>query len=300
MYNIFQQKSLDENKRCCRLYPESKDLEALLLVFLQAKEILEKKDGDIFKQVDYNLDSEDLKEKMKKSEILFPDANIKDELIQIFLVNLCEGLAENNKDFEKPLEHLQASVKKFLAKGNGVFAQSQLPVLVEKTIEETLLERDFVTFLLIFIFSSLYYAPRENFLRELDTSFWEEGFCPVCGENPHYGYLREEDGAKFLECWLCETGWRYPRIKCPYCKTENQEKLGFFTVGENKVCRIYFCRECQKYHKVFGWKEYAREEGSAAMHHLHTLHYDKLAMKEGFSPGSGLKWVEKKDDGLVN
>lgn len=300
LYYVLQQKVLDENKRCSKLYPESRDLEALLLVFLQAKDFLEKQNEDIFRKVDYKLDPEDLKEKMRKSEKLFSDVHIKSEFMQTFLAGLCEGLAKNNKDFKEPLEHLRASVKDFLAEKNDVFAQSQLPVLVEKTVEETLLEKDFITFLLVFVFSSLYYAPREKFLKELDTSLWEENFCPACGEVPHYGFLRKEDGAKFLECWLCGTGWRYPRIKCPYCKTEDQEKLGFFTVGKNKVCRIYFCRECQKYHKVFNWKEYTHEEGTAAMHHLHTLHFDKLALKEGFFPGSKLKWIEEKDNGLVN
>ena len=300
LYDVFQQKVLDENKRCCKLYPESRNLDALLLVFYQAKEFLEKQNADIFERVDCEFHPEELKEKMKRSERLIPDAYLKGELIQIFLASLCEEFVKNNKDFEEPLEHLQASVKDFLAEKNDIFPQSQLSVLVEKVHEETLLERDFVTFLLIFIFSSLYYAPREDFLKELDTSFWEEGFCPVCGENPHYGFLREEDGAKFFECWLCGTNWRYPRLKCPYCKNEDQEKLGFFTVGENEVCRMYFCRECQKYYKIFNWKKYTEEEALAFMHHLHTLHFDKLALKEGFSSGSGLKWVEKKDNGLVN
>lgn len=300
LYSVFQQKVLDENKKCCKLYPGSKNLNTLLSVFYQAKEIFEKQNEDIFEQVDFKLSPKELKEKMRKSEILIPNAHIEGELVQTFLASICEELVKNNKDFEEPLKHLQASVKDFLAEKNDIFPQSQLPVLVEKIVEETLLERDFVTFLLIFIFSSLYYGPREDFIKELDTSLWEESFCPVCGESPHYGFLREEDGAKFLECWLCGTNWRYPRIKCPYCKTVDQKKLGFFTVGENEICRIYFCRECQKYYKIFNWKKYKGEEILVFMHHLHTLHFDKLALKEGFSPGSELKWVDKEDNGLVN
>ncbi|MFW5649484.1 MAG: formate dehydrogenase accessory protein FdhE [Candidatus Alkaliphilus sp. MAG34] len=300
MYNVFQQKILDENKRCCRLYPESGDLDTLLLIFFQARELLREQNPDIFEQVDCKMHPEEVKEKMKKSEKLIPDAHVQGEPVKIFLAGLCEELVKNNKDFEKPLEHLQTSIRDFLDENNDIFPQSQLPVLVEKVVEETLLDRDFVAFLLTFIFSSLYYVPREGFLEELDTHFWEESFCPVCGENPHYGFLREEDGAKFLECWLCGTSWRYPRVKCPYCETEDQEKLGFFTVGENEICRVYFCRECQKYYKIFNWKKYAEEGASAAMHHLHTLHFDKLALKEGFSSSSGLKWVAKEDDGLVN
>ncbi len=306
MYNVFQvfqQKVLDEDKRCCELYPESKNLDTLLLIFSQAKESLREQNEDIFKRVDYKLPLEELKEKMRRSEVLFPDASVKGEHVQIFLAGICEELVKNNKDFEEPLEHLQASVKNFLAEKSDNFAQSQIPVLVEKIVEETLLDRDFVNLLLIFIFSSLYYELREDFLEELDTALWRENICPVCGESPHYGFLREEDGVRFFECWLCGTSWRYPRMKCPSCKIEDQEKLGYFTVDENEVCRIQFCRECQKYYKIFNWKAYVNYTeggGLAAMHHLHTLHYDKLALKEGFSPGSGLKWVEEKDNGLVN
>lgn len=93
-------------------------------------------------------------------------------------------------------------------------------------------------------------------------------------------------------------------MKCPYCETEEQHEMGYFTVDENKVCRVQFCQECKKYWKIFNWdayKKYTEEEDAlASMHHLHTLHFDKLALKEGFSPGSGLKWVEEKDNGLVN
>lgn len=300
VFKVFQQEVLDENKRCHELYSESKNLDTLLLMFFQAKQLFKEQNEDIFEQIDCKFDLEELKNKMRKSEKLIPDACLEGEHVQKFLANLCEELVKNNEDFEKPLEHLQASVKDFLAEKNDVFAQSQLPVLVEKIVEETLLERDFVTFLLIFIFSTLYYGPRENFLEKLDTSLWGESFCPVCGERPHYGFLREDDGAKFLECWLCGTSWRHPRIKCPYCDIVDQEQMGFFTVGEDKICRIYFCRKCQKYYKIFNWKEYAVEGALAAMHHLYTLHFDKLALKEGFSSGSGLKWVEEKDNELVN
>lgn len=307
MYNVFQvfqQKVLDEDKRCCEVYPESKNLDTLLLVFSQAKENFKEQNEDIFKRIDCKLPLEKLKEKMRKSEVIFPDASVKGEHVKKFLAAICDELVKNNKDFEKPLEHLQASVKDFLAERDDNFAQSQIPVLVEKIVEETLSERDFVNLLLIFIFSSLYYGPREDFLEEVDTTIWKEKFCPVCGETPHYGFLRGEDRARFMECWLCGTSWRYPRMKCPYCETENQEEMGYFTVDENEVCRVQFCRECKKYWKIFNWeayKGYAEEEDAlASMHHLHTLHFDELALKEGFSSGSGLKWVEEKDNGLVN
>ncbi|NLC11905.1 MAG: formate dehydrogenase accessory protein FdhE [Firmicutes bacterium] len=295
MYSILEQAALDESKKCLSLYAGANNLEAMLTVLSEAKKALVEQEGDFFRPDQFDLSPEEIRKKLRESQVLMPAAYFKDEQVQRFISYFCDELINSNRDFRKPLEFLQVSVKRALSENNGFFAQQQLPSLIERVAEETLLEKDFISFFLTFIFSLLYSAPRALFLRELDTSLWEEGFCPVCGESPHYGFLRKEEGAKFLECWLCGSSWRYPRIKCPYCNNKDQEKLGFFTVGDNEVCRVHFCRQCQKYHKVYDWRKYAEKfpetKAAAAVHHLHTLYFDWLAQKEGFLPGSGLKWV---------
>ena len=297
MYNVFQQKILDENKRCCRLYPESGDLDTLLLIFFQARELLREQNPDIFEQVDCKMHPEEVKEKMKKSEKLIPDAHVQGEPVKIFLAGLCEELVKNNKDFEKPLEHLQTSIRDFLDENNDIFPQSQLPVLVEKVVEETLLDRDFYFPSDIYFFIPLLCA--QEVLEEPGHTFGKKVLAPRFAVKPHYGFEGRRWSSN-LECWLHGTSWRYPRVKCPYCETEDQENWDFLRLGKMKYA-VYIFAGMPEILQNLQLEKYAEEGASAAaMHHLHTLHFDKLALKKVFLQSSGLKWVAKEDDGLVN
>ena len=74
--------------------------------------------------------------------------------------------------------------------------------------------------------------------------------CPFCGNNFQCAYI-DEDGKKFLVCTACSNHWRYPRIKCPYCETEDQKKLSYIEFEDIDYFRFYECDECGKFHKVF-------------------------------------------------
>ncbi len=300
MQNISQRKALEESKKCFKLYPGSKDLETMISLFYKAKDLFKEQKQEAFLPADVSLSPEEIGVKFKKAEKLLPSAYFDGELVLDFLALVCAGISSNNPGFKDPLENLQSAVKNQFEQNDNKLSLNDLPDLVEKLVETVSVERDFVTFLLVFILSSLYCAPLEQFLQDLDTSYWEESDCPVCGVKPHYGFLQEESGEKWLECWFCGINWRYPRIKCPYCDNIEQEKLGFFTAENNEVCRVYFCRQCSKYHKVYDVRRLAEAEVLLFIHHLHTLHFDWLAQKEGFIPGSGLKWVEEKPDERVN
>lgn len=74
--------------------------------------------------------------------------------------------------------------------------------------------------------------------------------CPFCGNTFKYAYI-DDDGKKFLVCSLCNLGWRFPRIKCPFCNTEQQSKLSYVEFENNNFVRFYECESCNNYHKVF-------------------------------------------------
>ncbi len=192
------------------------------------------------------------------------------------------------------------------------YAESYFPVVVEsvnkedirslfdRMVKETSLERDLATFLFQFTVSSLFQRRLNSLLNELDTSPWRRGDCPVCEEKPHYGLLRKEDGAKMLECWLCGTRWRHTRVMCPFCGNLDHEKMGLFTAPESDSCRVHFCKSCSGYYKIFDLRKHQREDTALFILNMGTLSHDLLALKEGFSPGSGLEWIDQKELSSLN
>ena len=151
-------------------------------------------------------------------------------------------------------------------------------------------------FLFSIALSSFYKQLLQSTAEVLQTDLWKEGNCPLCGEKPHYGLLRPEDGAKELECWLCGTKWVHTRIKCPFCSNQEQEELGYFTVENREICRINFCQQCCQYYKIVDARKFNTSGDIAlAIHNLASLSHDLLARQEGFAPGSGLEWVNPKE-----
>jgi FdhE protein len=121
--------------------------------------------------------------------------------------------------------------------------------------------------------------------RQKEISF-PHGFCPFCGGFPAMGEIRDE-GRRVLHCPLCATEWDYPRMKCPYCQNENQEKLTYFEVEGEAGCRVDICYDCWHYLKTVDVRE---REGALdwEVEDYLTLHLDHLAQEEGYKRPEGL------------
>jgi FdhE protein len=121
--------------------------------------------------------------------------------------------------------------------------------------------------------------------RQKEISF-PHGFCPFCGGFPAMGEIRDE-GRRVLHCPLCATEWDYPRMKCPYCQNENQEKLTYFEVEGEAGCRVDICYDCRHYLKTVDVRE---REGALdwEVEDYLTLHLDHLAQEEGYKRPEGL------------
>lgn len=173
------------------------------------------------------------------------------------------------------------------------FADDKVADLLSLTPPGEALGRDLCTCIVSFALSMLYRGHLER--ERPDTVLWDGGNCPVCGHKPHFGLLRSDDGARVLQCWLCGTGWQYPRLQCPYCENTDHEKLGYFVVDSMDGCRLHFCRECDHYLKIFDLREYQGDDAVLAIHNMATLTYDVVAHREGFTPGSELHWIDAED-----
>lgn len=217
------------------------------------------------------------------------------EVIGLFK-KVSEALLAGNPKSKGTVSALHCRFDQFLAESAPLADREKLFDLRDSLIKETLLEQDLATFLFSLVLSSLYRQYLQSSTEVLRTDLWEGGDCPLCGEKPHFGLLRPEDGTKQLECWLCGTRWVHTRIKCPFCNNEEQEDLGYFTIEGNDICRVNFCKSCSHYYKIFDARKF-QTDGDLVLtvHNLATLDYDLKAREEGFTPGSCLEWVNEKD-----
>lgn len=110
---------------------------------------------------------------------------------------------------------------------------------------------------------------------------WQQGRCPVCGEKPMLAILRQEDGARILECGLCHTQWPAPRLACVQCGNTNQDSLGFFFVPGQEFRRVYVCNDCKYYLKTIVLKETNRDL-IPDLENVVTYFLDNVAQKEGY------------------
>ncbi len=112
---------------------------------------------------------------------------------------------------------------------------------------------------------------------------WEGGNCPFCGSRAGMAELVGEEGRRHLCCATCNTRWQFKRLKCPYCATEDVEKLSYFT-AEGGAIRVDSCKGCSRYIKTRD----SRKGGSDVpleIEDLLTIHLDLLASREGFERG---------------
>ncbi len=113
-------------------------------------------------------------------------------------------------------------------------------------------------------------------------SKWSKGRCPVCGQEASLSFLKtEEEGKRYLFCAQCALEWAVNRIQCPFCDNEKQQKLGFFTIGNDEKYRVYICHQCKKYIKTIDTRKVPGQM-DLEVENLITLHLDILARKEGY------------------
>lgn len=74
------------------------------------------------------------------------------------------------------------------------------------------------------------------------------GTCPVCGAEAALGVITEDSaafgGKRFLWCPVCDTEWRYPRVKCVRCGNVTQAELHYYYDESDPGHRIHVCDAC--------------------------------------------------------
>jgi FdhE protein len=111
---------------------------------------------------------------------------------------------------------------------------------------------------------------------------WRRGYCPICGGNPDFAFLDKERGARWLLCSRCDAEWLFQRLECPYCGTQDQDALAYFTDDEG-LYRLYVCERCKRYLKALDLRQ-AKSDVLLPLERLFTFDIDAQAKEYGYSP----------------
>jgi FdhE protein len=118
-----------------------------------------------------------------------------------------------------------------------------------------------------------------------DEEKWLRSYCPTCGAAPAMAQLVGSDPARLrlLVCGCCRTRWRYRRVGCPFCETEDDHRLNGFAVEGERSLRIDYCEHCNGYLKTYVG------EGAEALWLADwtSLHLDVAARERGLNRLAG-------------
>lgn len=111
---------------------------------------------------------------------------------------------------------------------------------------------------------------------------WRRERCPVCNGKPDFAFLDKERGARWLLCSRCNAEWLFQRLQCPYCGSQNQGDLSYFT-DDKEVYRLYVCEQCHKYIKAIDLR-HTESEVLLPLERVLTLDMDIQAQEKGYGP----------------
>ena len=117
--------------------------------------------------------------------------------------------------------------------------------------------------------------------QDLNDEIWQRGYCPICGGLPDLAYLEDSTRSRRLVCSRCDTTWRFPRVKCPFCGGAESADLGYYPGPEQKY-RLYFCNRCHRYLKTLD-TTYVGANLVFPVERILTLSMDLAAQAAGYA-----------------
>ena len=115
----------------------------------------------------------------------------------------------------------------------------------------------------------------------VDQKHWRREYCPICGGSPDFAFLDKELGSRWLLCSRCDTEWTFQRLRCPYCGTQDQNVLAYFT-DDKGLYRLYVCEKCKRYLKAIDLRQ-TEAEVLLPLERFNTLDIDRQAQEQGYS-----------------
>ncbi len=116
-----------------------------------------------------------------------------------------------------------------------------------------LTERSALSEEMLFLPAGLSLAPSLRLLssmvqEDFDIAWWDELFCPICGELPSMANLEEE--GRHLYCTFCWMEWIYRGPGCLLCGIDDKKMAGALSIKGEDRYHLSICGNCNGYTKL--------------------------------------------------
>lgn len=145
--------------------------------------------------------------------------------------------------------------------------------------ERTGLETGALASLFQVVLTPFYQKAASLFYTAVEESGWRRGYCPICSAWPRMARLLEANNPRTLFCGLCRSEWNFPRLRCPFCASDDQHLLRFFYVEDDRQHRVDVCDGCGHYLKTC-----RSPTADLALADMLSYRLDLLAAGEGYVP----------------
>lgn len=122
----------------------------------------------------------------------------------------------------------------------------------------------------------------EKYAEIIGATGWTEGYCPICGEEPKIGEIKDDDEIRHLFCYHCGFKWSFDPVKCPFCGNQEYQSLAYFTIESEERYRVDVCNSCNRYIKMVDFRDTGLQ-ANLDVEDVATLHLDLLAYEEGYN-----------------
>lgn len=188
-----------------------------------------------------------------------------------------DKIADDLKKINEKLDEGELNLEELFEK---VVAEDE--EYLDATAGKLELNKELVLFLAKNSINPLLEAYADQLKGYVHQKKWWKGYCPICGSKPLIAALRKKEGERFLLCSSCGFEWRFGRMTCPFCGTQERKKHRYFFIEkESKAYRVDVCEKCKKYIKTIDMRELF-EDVVLAVEDIGTLHLDIIAQNEGY------------------
>ncbi|WP_027722099.1 formate dehydrogenase accessory protein FdhE [Maridesulfovibrio zosterae] len=172
-------------------------------------------------------------------------------------------------------------------------------VLIDQLVEKWKVDRQTLLFLATMALKPFMGRMEVDAARLIENMVWTKGYCPVCGTFPDMSllkksgddnaYLKSHGGQRWMHCSCCGHEWRIKRNMCPWCESEDYEKLRYLQDEESKNERVDVCDTCKHYYVTIDTRE-LMEEPDQRIAPLGLVHLDIRAQEEEYRPMAEVPW----------
>ena len=200
-------------------------------------------------------------------------------LLAATFVKITTACAEHSEIFKVPPERLRELKAESFPNREAIKAWYEKQKLPATALIRGI-DRNLLTAIIHATLKPFLVSHAKTLIGSVDQERWRRSYCPICGGSPDFAYLDEEKGSRWLLCSRCDTEWLFQRLQCPFCDTQDQNALAYFTDDEGRY-RLYVCEHCKHYLKTIDLRQ-AKDEVLLPLERLYSLDLDRQAREQGY------------------